>query len=866
MKPPKLADRLLVRVLPAGKRGDSIRGDLLEEFQHQQSSAWYWQQTIRLTARYLFSPSPQERVTYPRSAGMWFELRGDIQTAIRNFQRAPGTSALIVITLAVAIGAATIGFAFADLALLRGLPVDDASKVVSVFASDQQGSNPRARVSGPDFLDYQARTTTLEKMAVMRDGRAAWIRNGQSQTLFVSYASADLFASMGQPPLHGRAFVSGDDRPGAEPVALLAHRFWQSDFDGRPDVIGRTMQIGREHFTIVGILSPDIEFGNIGEVEVWLPLRIDPHGPRDARNMRLLARLRDGVTFERAAAEMAAIGAALASEYPRTNGGWTIRLVPVSDLIGGDGFWVVIALFLLSIGLLMAIATANVSNLVMVRTLARSRELAVRSALGARKGRIIRQFVTEGAVLSVAAALLSLPVAWAGLRGIQSISTDAVFRQLVVDTHELSFIGVLALICPLLFSISPIRALSRPEMRQVLAASGGRGTTASMKGRGALVVLQVALAVILLTVSSLALRSVRSLYASPTGMDTSNLLVFGVEFNEAAYPDIEQAAAAARSARDELRGLPGVAAVARISSLPILGDQMPRALTIDNNVPDAKEAQPTAVITRLDAGAGPALGLRLLAGEWWVDGARDVAVISETAAHRYFGGIQAAVGRFVAVSNNEQLMRARVIGVSSDVANTDRTQGPPARVWMPLDPQARRFAYLVKSENPAPLTGSVRTVVAANAAAVPIEYLMTFDDALAQAASSDYAVIGMLSGFAVLALLFATTGLFGVVSYTVAQRTAEFGTRMALGARARDVVNLVAKESLVLLAVGLTIGLAGGIGIAFMMGSVLYGLSPTDPITLAGVVGLLAVVTLTATAIPAWRASRIDPVVALRSE
>ena len=797
---------------------------------------------------------------------MWFELSGDVKTAFRNFRRAPGTSALIVLTLAVAIGAATIGFAFADLALLRGLPVDDASKVVSVFASDQQGSNPRARISGPDFLDYVARSTTLEKMGVMRDGRAAWIRNGQSQTLFVSFASADIFASMGQAPLLGRAFAEGDDRAGAAPVAVLAHRFWQAEFDSRDDVIGRTMQIGREHFTVIGVLSPAMEFGNLGEVDVWLPLRVDPQGPRDARNLRFLARLRDGVTFEQAAAEMAAIGTQLASEHPRTNGGWSIRLVPVSDLIGGDSFWVVIALFVLSIALLMGIATANVSNLVMVRTLARSRELAVRSALGAKKGRIIRQFVTEGAVLSIAAALLSLPVAWAGLRAIQAVSAEAVFRQLIIDAHELSFIALLALICPILFSISPIRALSHPDMRQILAASGGRGTTASMKGRGALVVVQVALAVILLLVSSLSLRSIRGLYSAPTGMDTSNLLMFGLEFNEALYPDVAQATAAAMAAREQLRKIPGVEMAAMVSSVPILGDQMPRAVTIDNNVPDARAAQPTAVITGLTADAGTTLGLRLLAGEWWAEGTREVAVITETAARRYFDGVERAIGRFVSVSHNDRLLRARVIGVSSDVANTDRTEGAPPRIWMPIDLEARRFAYVVKAKTPGALTGAVRTVVAANAAAVPIEYLMTFDDALAQAASSDYVVIGMLAGFAVLALILASTGLFGVVSYAVAQRTAEFGTRMALGARASDVVRLVVRESVVLLAIGLSLGLAGGIGVAFAMQSMLFGLSPTDPLTIGSVIALLSIVTVTATALPAWRASRIDPVVALRSE
>src|SRR5688572_24945519 len=870
--PPRLADWLLSRVLPMGKRGDSIRGDLVEEFHQQQSQVWYWQQTLRLTLRYLFSPSPHDKLSYPRRAGMWFDLASDLKGAFRNIRRAPGTSALIVLTLAFAIGAATIGFTFADFALLRGLPVDDPSKVVSVFANDQQGSNPRARVSGPDFLDYVARSTTLEKMAVMRDSRAPLIRNGQSQTVNVTLATADLLASMGQTAQRGRTFMPGDDRAGAAPVMLLSDHFWRAEFNGRDDVIGQTLQIGRDHFTVVGVLLPEIEFGSIAEVDVWLPLRVDSQAPRDARNLRLLARLKDGVTFEQAASEVSAIGAALANEHPRTNGGWTIRLVPVSDLIGGDGFWVVIALFLLSIGLLMAIATANVSNLVMVRTIARARELAVRAALGARKGRIVRQFVTEGMVLSLLGAALSLPVAWAGLRAIVAISAEEVFQQLIIDAHELAFIAVLALICPVVFSISPIRMLSRPDMRHVLAASGGRGTTASIKGRSLLVVVQVALAVILLTVSSLALRSIRQLYAAPTGMATADLLVFGLDFNEATYPAAEQAGAAARATRDALRALPGVELASIISGLPILGDQMPRALTVDNNVPIAKEAQPTAVVTGISHDAGRALGLRLLAGEWWAADSADsadslrVAVISEAAARRYFGGVEQAIGRFVTVSQDDRLIRARVIGVSSDVANTDRTVSPPARVWLPLDPRARRFAYVVKAQNPAALSSSVRTVVATHAPAVPIEYLMTFDAALAQAASSDYAVIGMLAGFALLALLLASTGLFGVVSYAVAQRTAEFGTRMALGARAVDVVRLVAKESVVLLAIGLAIGLAGGIGVAFAMQSVLYELSPTDPVSIATVIALLSLVTMTATALPAWKASRIDPVVALRAE
>ena len=872
MNPPPLADWLLKRVLPMGKRGESIRGDLLEEFHALHGNpkglsprVWFWLQSVCLALRYGFSRPPQQQLPNPGRRPMWFELRNDLKMAARGFARTPGTSLLIVFTLAIAIGVATIGFSFADVALLRGLPVDDASKVVSVFTNDAQGSNPRARVSGPDFLDYVARTTTLEKLAVMRDGRVPLIRNGQSQTLTVTFATADIFASMGQQPIRGRAFAPGDDRPGAAPVVVLAHRFWKSEFDSRDDVIGRTLQIGREHHTIIGVLSPDIEFGNIGEIEAWLPVRIDPQSARDARTFRFLARLKDGVSFEQAKAEMAAIGAALSSEYPRTNGGWTTRLAPVGELIGGDSFWLVITLFLMSIGLLMAIATANVSNIVMVRTLARGRELAVRTALGARKGRLVRQFVTEGLVLSAAAALVSFPIAWAGLQAIQAISAEAVFRQLTIDPHEIGFVAALALVCPLMFSMAPVRLLSRPDLRHVLAA-GGRGTTTSMRGRSVLVVVQVALAVVLLTVSSLALRSMRAIYTAPVGMDTSQLLVFGLEFDDVQYASAAEAQAAALATRDALRKASSVETVGIVTSLPILGDSAPLALTIDNAVADAKEARPTAVVTGMTHDAGHALGLRLLAGEWWDEGRREVAVVSEAGARRYLGGIDQAIGRLVSYSQGEQLVRARVIGVASDIAHTDRTSAPPARLFVPFDAERRRFAYLVRSVNPAALSGEVRSVVAAQASTIPIEYLQTFDEAMADAASSDYVVIGMLGGFALVALVLAMTGLFGVVSFTVAQRTAEFGTRMALGAGAGDVVRLVARQSFVLFAMGMTIGLAGGVGVGFTMESLLFGLSPTDPLTLTFVIVLLGVVALVATALPAWRASRIDPVVALRAE
>jgi putative ABC transport system permease protein len=478
---------------------------------------------------------------------------------------------------------------------------------------------------------------------------------------------------------------------------------------------------------------------------------------------------------------------------------------------------------------------------------------------------LIRLLVTEGLLLSAASALLSIPVAWAGVRTIAALSAEPVFQQLVIDAHELTFVATLALICPLMFSLAPIRLLARPDMRQVLA-SGGRGTTTSMRGRSALVVTQVALAVILLMVSSLALRSMMRIYQSPIGIDSARLLVFGLEFNDVLYPEPASARAAADAARTALQKIAGVQGVELVTGLPVLGDRAPLTFVVDRTPAGPDDLRPTAFVTGASSGADRAMGLTLLSGQWWSEAETGVAVVSEAAARRHFGGISTAVGRTITISPGDSERRLRVIGVVSDVANTNRTQAAPARVWTPITGETRRFAYLVRGVDPGALADPVRRVVAAEAPAIPIEYLQTFDAALADAASSDYVVIGMLAGFAVLAVVLASTGLFGVVSYAVAQRTAEFGTRMALGASGSDVVRLVARESALLLAIGLSIGLAGGVGVASTMGTLLFGLSPADPATLAGVIALLSIVTIAATALPAWRASRIDPVVALRIE
>jgi predicted permease len=528
--------------------------------------------------------------------------------------------------------------------------------------------------------------------------------------------------------------------------------------------------------------------------------------------------------------------------------------------------WIVIALFLLSVGLIMAIATANVSNLVMVRALARQRELAMRVALGARRGRIVRQFIVEGGALSLAAAAIAVPLSYAGLQLIQWTSTEPILKQVAIDAHELSFVASLALVCPLLFSIAPARTISRTDTRQILAATGGRGTTGSLRGRGWLVVAQVSLAVILLTASTLATRSVNAIYAKPTGIEGADKLSLVLDFNDAQYPDSAQSAAAAIATRDALARTAGVADVAMLSALPILGAESIAPFTVDGVTLQPGESAPSAVVTTMSTEGHDALGLRLLSGAWWTSNETDAAVVSRETATRYFGGVESAVGRSFAYRLGQAQHHVRITGVSSDVLFMDFTK-PGVRVWVPMAQPPRRVTYLLRTVGDAALiSGAARASIAASAPAIPIEGMETYAQGFKRARSSDDIIIGVLGGFAVVALLLASAGLFGIVSYTAAQRTAEFGTRMALGASAWDVIRLVSRQSLTLMTIGLAVGLIGGIGVGGAMRGMLNGLSPADPLSLTIVSGLLIVIALIATAIPALRAARIDPVIALRAD
>jgi putative ABC transport system permease protein len=869
-RPPRLAEALLRRVLPPGARGLSIIGDLAEEFAERPRMArfWYWRQAGLLALRYGCSRG-RSRALGLRARSPMSDLFRDLRLAARALLRSPGTSALIIGTLAVAIGSTTVGFTFIDLAVLRGMPVDDPKAVVYLWSIDPRQGHDRAPVSLADFTDYRARSQTVERLSAFTRGQAGLLEGREASTVVVIRATADLFAAMGQHAHLGRLFMEGDDQAGRPQVAVLGHRYWQQVMGADASVIGRTVQLGRVPHTIVGVLRPGIEVGSLALVDMWVPLVVDPTGPRGDRQLRVLGRLRAGVSAEQAASEFAAIGDALAREYPETNAGWRGRLVPISAAMGGENFWIVIALFGLSVTLVICIACANVANLLLARAIARRREMAMRSALGATRWRNLRQVLAEGVLLAVAAGTLAVAIAEALLRAVRAVDSEPVFKQLRVDGHELAFIGAIVLVGPLLFALIPAWLSYRGDLRGALNEGGARAGGTRGRGRAVLVATQLALAVVLLTTAGLAVRSALAVSLVETGMRTDGLLKFEMDFDEQQYPD-SRLPQVVDQLRARLVSLPGVAGMGALDRLLVVSGDRTVSLRFQGRAVPLEGAEPWALQVGVSADALGALGVPMLGGRPISRNEEatlaPVALLGREAAARYFETPGQAIGQVMEVIEGDRSTSRMVVGLVGDVLTADLERGAQPRIWVPLG-AARHVALVVRGHGDvATLGASLRRAVGEVAPTVPIVGLETYETALRRQRSSDHVVIGIFAGFSLVALALAATGLFGVVSYSVSQRTAEFGTRFALGARGIDVLAMVMRESLRVLAIGLSAGLAGGLLVATAIRGVLYGVTPLDPLNIVGVMALLGVTALIASIVPAARAARVDLVTALRRE
>jgi putative ABC transport system permease protein len=854
-KPPRLAERILRACLPRGIKGLAILGDLREDYYARvrgregpgsmRNSIWFWREALLLSLRYM-------------------NITNDVRLALRSLHRNAATSAVIILTLGSAMAASTIGFTVADLALLRGLPVDDGQRVVMVYGIDIRTGTGRSRLSPANFRDLKERVTTLAQFAAFENASATIVDRGIPASLDATRVGADFFTAMGQKPFLGRLYQRGDDEPGRSDLVVLAHQYWSRVLGADPSIVGRSLLVDGRQRMVIGVASPELEFGDLANVEVWLPLEIPANASRTERTYTTMARLAEGVTLAQARAEIESIAKALTLEFPAENREWRATVVAVGDAAYGSGFWVIVALFVAAVTLVMVIASANAASLILARAMARRREIALRSALGAGRWRLLRQALVEGVVLSLGSMALAVPLAELGLRAIRSVDSDPVFKQLRLDSHELGFLGIIAFIAPIVFSMLPTLAAVRLDLRMALQSGGLRSGMAASRGRTVLVAVQLVLAVTLLTVAGLTIRTAINLANIDPGIHSTGALTFGVDLANPLSP-VAEPRALIDDAQRRLQALPSVISVHAFESMPVIVNERLVSMEIEGHQPREGDAAPGALINASTAGALEALRVRLVAGRWLTDQdeqGNERVVVGAVLAQNYFGSPSAALGKTLTTADR----RMEIVGVVSDVLMADLERGPVPRVWTGLREPKRATFVIMAHGNPADLSEVVRREMVAIAPMIPLEHLDTLEGDFKRVRSRNQLVIGMLAGFAGLALLLAATGLYGLISYTVAQRIGEFGTRFALGARPRDVLLLVVRQVARLMAIGLSVGLLAGLAAGQAMRSVLYGVSTTDPVTIVSVIGVMATAALVASIRPAIRAARVNPIDALRAE
>lgn len=796
----------------------------------------------------------------------------DLRYGARTLVRAPGFAVVSVLTLALGLGATSLVFSFVTAVLTAATPAGNMDRLAGVWSHNRAQGETKNVVSIGDFIEWRRRQQSFELFAAQRRGAVNLSGGDQPLRVPTAFVTAEFYAVFGIRPALGRAFTPEEERPGAPRVAMLSHRLWTERFGGRPGVLGREILLDGRPTSIVGVLPPLYLSESIAA-----PLTIDPASPAyGERALFVMARLHPGVALEQARAEMHAIGEQLEREFPDTHRGWGVNTRPLQEEFVGPQARLVFALLAAAAGAVLLIGCANIANLLLARGLARTRELAVRTALGASRLRLIRQMLAEGLVLAACGGTAGLLVAHWGLAALRSfLAVDAaVLERAVVDGRVLAFAAAASMLSMLFFGLMPALRGARPDLNQTLRdgsrASGGPQTR---RLRGVLVAGEVALAVVLLVVSMLFLRTLAALQRIEPGFDTRNLLTLRVSLPESRYADGAAVASFYDRVLARLASSPGVLSVGAGLRVPAAGSRYNpnRSLAIEGRPAARGETRSAADLT-VTPGYLETLRIglregRLLASSDGAD-APLVVVISDTTARRYWPHASPLGARIRLGDEASPSAWRTVVGIVGDVRNDDIDSPPVPHVYVPLAQRRSREMTIVlrTAGNPLDHVAAARTAVASADPNQPVYEVKSMDQILDEDLRESVVLIAMTALFAGVALLLAAIGIYGVVSHAVAQRTHEIGVRMALGAAVADVLRLVVRQAFTPVAVGLAIGIAFGLAASRLVASILYGVTPTDPLTYGSVILILAAVALLASVAPALRATGIDPLIALKYE
>ncbi len=811
-------------------------------------------------------------------------LLQDIRFGLRMLLKSPSVSIVATIALALGIGANTAIFSVVNAVLLQPLPFPDSNALMSVFETDTQRGQIRGSHSYPNFMDMRAQNTVFEHVACYHGADYILTGRGEPARLQGVVATADLFSLLGVSPILGRTFLPDEDKPSdSGRVAILSEQLFRKRFNSDPSILNQAITLDGRPFTIVGVMPASFEFPIQNEpIELWTTIAGDASGEdpvtgqRGAHFLRVIGRLKPGVTQEQAQAELTTIAARLEQQYPDTNTRRSLRVDSALTALVGD-IRPALLILLGAVACVLLIACANVANLLLARATSRHKEMAIRSALGASRMRVIRQLLTESVLLSLVGGAVGLLLAvwWSDL--LIALGKDDIPRAVHVrlDWRVLGFTLGVSLLTGLIFGLAPATHSSKSELVESLK-DGGRGTSEGARRnrvRNLLVVSELAVAVVLLVVAGLLIQSLWRLRNVNSGLQPHNVLTFNVTLPEIKYKSDQQSQFFI-DLKSRLESTPGVQSASAIYPLPLSGDRFVISFEIEGR-PMAPKDHPSADFFTTGVGYFRAMGIPLIKGRDFDDrdkhGSTPVVIVTETFARQFFPN-EDPIGKRIkpgisSIENEDSTMR-EIVGVVGDVRNRslDTESKPAYYVPQTQVPFSQMVGVVKTNGEPRSMISAVTKLVGGMDADVPLFGVKSMEEYMAASVAAPRFNTTDLSIFAGVALVLTIVGLYGVMSYSVVQRTNEIGIRLALGAQVSDVLKMILGQGMVVIGVGLVLGLAAAFALMRLLRSLLFGVGENDPLTFAAITLVLLFVALIACYIPARRATKVDPLVALRSE
>jgi predicted permease len=817
----------------------------------------------------------QERVREIRMGQFIETTWRDIRIGVRALVHSPIFSIVTVLSLALGIGANTAIFSVVNGLLLRPLRYSEPEQIVDVWHTPPQQSFPgldRFSVSPANYLDWKAQTTAFQQMAVYGYTGLSLSTSNDPLPLIGATVSSDFFSVLRTNPMQGRTFTPDEERPGRDQVVVISHALWQRAFGANPNIVGQPVTLNSRSFTVVGIMPAGFEFPR--EADLWVPLAWDDK-EREVRSIHdylVIARLKPNVSTQQAQAEMSMISSRLEQQYPEADKGWGAVVIPLREDLVGDIRTALLVLFC-AVGFVLLIACANVANLMLARGANRQREIAVRIALGAGRGRLIRQLLTESVLLSVAGGVLGLLVAVLGSKVLVQLGSLPNSSDIGIDRWAMGFTLLVSFAAGLIIGIAPALQFTKTSISNTLKQGSGRSGSGSLKQhtRKALVVCEVALSLVLLIGAGLMIRSFWKLQNVDPGFDVNNALTMSVALTPIRYSEPHQQQAFVDQALEQIRAVPGVVAVGTTTTIPLAGGGSTQPFTVEGRPAAAIAEQPMAQTRYISPDYFRAIGIPLRQGRLFNDQDRDqsvpVVIISEAMAHRFWPG-ENPIGKRLTPSFHSEQGPREIVGIVGDVKARGLDADVAAMMYLPFKQSPRPFmSFVVRTaSSPENLIQSVSKVIYSLDKEQALTDVRTMQQVLSESLSDRRFNMTLLLTFAGVALLLAAVGVYGVMNYTVTLRRRELGIRMALGAEARDVLRLVLGQGLTLTLIGVGAGLISAYALTRLMASLLYGVTATDYLTFISVSGVLIAVGLAASYVPARRATKVNPTIALRAE